>query len=120
MKKIIALLCVLSIIAAAYLYLNNYIEENLEAVDLGDDSPIVVEIPAGSTTNDIAEILFEFFSSRACSSSWASATFSPSPGLREEDSNRSDKISASLAWRKSWFFISTISLSVRLESGFKA
>ena len=59
MKKIIALLCVLSIIAAAYLYLNNYIEENLEAVDLGDDSPIVVEIPAGSTTNDIAEILFE-------------------------------------------------------------
>ena len=59
MKKIIALLCVLSIIAAAYLYLNNYIEENLEAVDLGDDSLIVVEIPAGSTTNDIAEILFE-------------------------------------------------------------
>lgn len=26
---------------------------------MGDDSPIVVEIPAGSTTNDIAEILFE-------------------------------------------------------------
>ncbi len=59
MKKIIALLCVLLIIAAAYLYLNNYIEESLKAVDSSDDSPIVVEIPVGSTTNDIAEILFE-------------------------------------------------------------
>ncbi|MDD4088176.1 MAG: endolytic transglycosylase MltG, partial [Tissierellia bacterium] len=59
MKKVIALLCVLLIIAAAYLYLNNYIEESLKAVEPSDDSPIVVEIPAGSTTNDIAEILFE-------------------------------------------------------------
>ena len=60
MKKVIALLCVLLIIAAAYLYLNNYIEESLKAVEPGDDSPIVVEIPVGSTTNDIAEILFEY------------------------------------------------------------
>ena len=59
MKKIIALLCVLLIIAGAYLYLNNYIEESLTAVDVNDNSPIGLEIPAGSTTNDIAEILFE-------------------------------------------------------------
>lgn len=59
MKKIIVLLCVVLIIAAAYLYLNNYIEESLKAVDLSDDSPIVVEIPSGSSTNDIAEILYE-------------------------------------------------------------
>ncbi len=59
MKKIIALLCVLLIIAGAYLYLNNYIEESLTAVDVNDNSPIALEIPAGSTTNDIAEILFE-------------------------------------------------------------
>ena len=59
MKKIIALLCVLSIIAAAYLYLNNYIVESLTAVDINDKTAITVEIPSGSTTNDIAEILFE-------------------------------------------------------------
>ena len=59
MKKIIALLCVLSIIAAAYLYLNNYIEENLEAVDLGMILRLLLKFPQGSTTNDIAEILFE-------------------------------------------------------------
>lgn len=59
MKKIIALLGVLLIIAAAYLYINNYIGESLMAVDLNDNSPIVVEIPEGSTTNDIAEILSE-------------------------------------------------------------
>ncbi|HNZ83041.1 MAG TPA: endolytic transglycosylase MltG [Sedimentibacter sp.] len=59
MKKIIALLCVLVIIAAAYLYLNNYIVESLTAVDINDKTAITVEIPSGSTTNDIAEILFE-------------------------------------------------------------
>ena len=59
MKKIIALLCIVLIIAAAYLYLNNYIEEGLKAVDLSDDSPVIVEIPVGSSTNDIAEILLE-------------------------------------------------------------
>ncbi len=59
MKKIIALLFVVIIIAVAYLYLNNYIEDSLKAVNISDDSPVVVEIPEGSTTNDIAEILFE-------------------------------------------------------------
>lgn len=59
MKKIIVIFCVVLIIAAAYLYLNNYIEESLKAVDINDDSPIAVEIPSGSSTNDIAEILFE-------------------------------------------------------------
>lgn len=59
MKKIIALLLVLLIIGGAYLYLNNYIDERLKAVDLSDDSPIIVEIPSGSSTNKIAEILLE-------------------------------------------------------------
>ncbi|HHZ03160.1 MAG TPA: endolytic transglycosylase MltG [Tissierellia bacterium] len=59
MKKIIALLAVVLVAVASYLYLNNYIEENLKAVDINDDSKIVVEIPAGSTTSDIAEILYE-------------------------------------------------------------
>lgn len=59
MKKIIALLLVLLIIGGAYLYLNNYMEEGLKAIDLSDDSPIVVEIPPGSSTNKIAEILLE-------------------------------------------------------------
>lgn len=59
MKKIIALVSVLIIIGAAYLFLNNYIDESLKAVDSRDDSQIIVEIPSGSSTNDIAEILFE-------------------------------------------------------------
>lgn len=58
MKKIIALLCVVLIAIAAYLYINNYIEENLKAVDESDNTFIVVDIPAGSTTNHIAEILY--------------------------------------------------------------
>ena len=59
MKKIIALIAVLLIAIGSYFYLNNYIEENLQAVDIKDDSKIIVEIPGGSTTNHIAEILFE-------------------------------------------------------------
>lgn len=59
MKKIIFLLVIVLIIGAAYLYINNYIEESLKAVDIEDDSPVLVEIPQGSSTNDIGEILFE-------------------------------------------------------------
>ena len=59
MKKIIVILCVVLVIAAAYLYLNNYIAEGIKAVDTNDDAPIAVEIPSGSSTNDIAEILFK-------------------------------------------------------------
>jgi UPF0755 protein len=59
MKKILALICLVLITAAAYLYINNYIVEGLKAVDINDNTPIRVEIPSGSTTNDIAEILYE-------------------------------------------------------------
>lgn len=59
MKKIIAIICVVLVAVAAYVYFNNYVEESLSAVDINDESPIVVEIPSGSSTNDIAEILFE-------------------------------------------------------------
>lgn len=43
----------------AFFYLENYIDESLQAVDPDDDNIIVVEIPKGSSTNDIAEILYE-------------------------------------------------------------
>lgn len=59
MKKLIAVLVIIALALAAYLFVNNYINENLEAVDRNDDTKIVVEIPSGSTTNDIAEILFD-------------------------------------------------------------
>lgn len=59
MKKLITVLVIIALALAAYLFVNNYINENLEAVDRNDDTKIVVEIPSGSTTNDIAEILFD-------------------------------------------------------------
>jgi len=59
MKKILAVLVVLIAVAGVYLYIDNYTKENLKAVDINDDTEIVVEIPSGSTTGDIAEILFE-------------------------------------------------------------
>lgn len=59
MKKLIALVFIVLIIGAAYLYINNYVEEGLKAVDINDKTPITVEIPSGSTTNDIAQILHE-------------------------------------------------------------
>ncbi|MGD9568523.1 MAG: endolytic transglycosylase MltG [Sedimentibacter sp.] len=59
MKKLIAVLVVSALAFTVYVFANNYINENLEAVDRNDDTKIVVEIPSGSTTNDIAEILFD-------------------------------------------------------------
>jgi UPF0755 protein len=59
MKKIIAILLVIIIAAGAYMFINNYMQENLKAVDIYDENEISVEIPAGSTTVDIAEILLE-------------------------------------------------------------
>lgn len=59
MKKLIAVLVIIALALAAFIFINNYINENLEAVDRNDDTKIVVEIPSGSTTNDIAEILFD-------------------------------------------------------------
>lgn len=39
-------------------YINNYIDKSLKPTDSNNDSKIIVEIPEGSTTSDIAEILF--------------------------------------------------------------
>lgn len=59
MKKMIAVLVIVALVAAVFFFVNDYINENLEAVDRSDNTKIVVEIPSGSTTNDIAEILLE-------------------------------------------------------------
>lgn len=59
MKKLIAVLVIVALVATAFFFVNDYINENLEAVDRSDNTKIVVEIPSGSTTNDIAEILLE-------------------------------------------------------------
>lgn len=59
MRKIITVLVVLIAVAGVFLYIDNYTKENLQPVDINDDTEIVVEIPSGSTTGDIAEILFE-------------------------------------------------------------
>ena len=59
MRKIIAVLVVLILAAGAYLFINNYIQENLKAVDINNTEEVAVEIPSGSTTGDIAEILYD-------------------------------------------------------------
>lgn len=59
MKKLIAVIFLLVGAFIFYFFANNYINSNLEAVNIEDDTKYVIEIPSGSTTNDIAEILFE-------------------------------------------------------------
>ncbi len=59
MKKLFAVLAFAIVAAVLYFFVNNYINENLEAVDRTDDTEIVVEIPSGSTTDSIAQILYE-------------------------------------------------------------
>ncbi len=57
MKKLITVFVIIAVAFAAYVFANNYINVNLKAMDRNDDAKFVVEIPSGSTTNDIAEIL---------------------------------------------------------------
>lgn len=59
MKKLFAVLAFAALAVALYFFANNYINENLEAVDRTDDTKIVVEIPSGSTTDNIAQLLYE-------------------------------------------------------------
>lgn len=60
MKKNRILVIVLILISiGVYFYINNYLEKSLQAIDTESDSKILVEIPLGSTTKDIAEILYE-------------------------------------------------------------
>lgn len=59
MKKLIVFLLVLVLAFGAYYYVSGYVKGNLEAVDKEDRTKIVVEIPSGSNTTNIADILFE-------------------------------------------------------------
>ena len=58
MKKILAILVLVAVVIT-YFFAKNCIDDNLQAVDSNDDTKIVVEIPAGSSTNHIADILYE-------------------------------------------------------------
>lgn len=59
MKKLFAVLFFAAIAVVAYFFANNYINENLKAVDINDGTKIVVEIPSGSTTEDISQLLLD-------------------------------------------------------------
>lgn len=59
MKKLIAFLLVVVVAFGAYYFVSGYVKGNLEAVDKEDRTKIVVEIPSGSNTTNIADILFE-------------------------------------------------------------
>jgi len=58
MKKTFKMIFVVIILAIiAYFFINNYMDDSLQAVDINDENKILVEIPEGSSTSDIAEIL---------------------------------------------------------------
>ncbi len=59
MKKLITVLVLAAVAAAVYFFGNGYIKVSLEAVDRNDNTEITTEIPLGSTTNDVAQILHE-------------------------------------------------------------
>lgn len=59
MKKLIAFLLVLVVVFGAYNFVSSYVKGNLEAVDIEDEAKIAVEIPSGSSTANIADILHE-------------------------------------------------------------
>jgi len=58
MKKTFKMIFVIIILAIiAYFGISNYMDDTLQAVDINDENKILVEIPEGSSTGDIAEIL---------------------------------------------------------------
>jgi UPF0755 protein len=58
MKKISSFLIILVIFAlGTFFIINNFIKGNLKAAETGNGIKITVEIPSGSTTDDIAKIL---------------------------------------------------------------
>jgi len=59
MKKLITVLVIAAVAAAVYFFGNGYIKVSLEAVDRNNNTEITTEIPLGSTTNDVAQILHE-------------------------------------------------------------
>lgn len=59
MKKFLILIVIaLIVFFGGYIFINGYIEKSLEAVDSTDTTQIEIEIPAGSSTNAISEILY--------------------------------------------------------------
>lgn len=59
MKKFIIFLVVVAIITfGGYMFVNGYIDKSLNAVDVNDTTQVKIEIPSGSSTNAIAEILY--------------------------------------------------------------
>lgn len=57
-KFIILIVFALIVFGGGYLFINNYINRSLDAVDSSDSTQIEVEIPPGSSTNAISEILY--------------------------------------------------------------
>jgi UPF0755 protein len=58
MKKLLVFFAILILLASGALFLTNiYIESSLQAVDPDDETKIIVDIPNGSTTSSIGEIL---------------------------------------------------------------
>ena len=60
MKKLLIAIVVLLVLGiGGYLFVNNYISSSLEPVDVNNSSTIEIEIPAGSSTTQIANILLD-------------------------------------------------------------
>jgi UPF0755 protein len=61
MKKIFSCILIILLIfgVVAYFYVNNYIDNSLKEVDINNNATVLIEIPVGSSTNDIADILFQ-------------------------------------------------------------
>ena len=60
MKKFIILIVIVLIIAfGGFIFINNYIDKSLDAVDSNDTTQFTIEIPSGSSTNAIAQILYD-------------------------------------------------------------
>ncbi|QSX06440.1 endolytic transglycosylase MltG [Sedimentibacter sp. zth1] len=60
MKKfVIILIFVLILAIGSFMYISNYMESSLSPVDINDTTLITVEIPSGSNTTTIANILYE-------------------------------------------------------------
>lgn len=59
MKKIFSFTLIILLIfgVAAYFFIDNYIDNSLKEVDINNNANVLIEIPVGSSTNDIAEIL---------------------------------------------------------------
>ncbi len=60
MKKFLIFVVIILLLGfGGYMFLNGYIEKSLDAVDVNDTAKIEIEIPSGSSTNAIAQILYD-------------------------------------------------------------